>query len=117
MGRPITEMTSRLDTLTMVLKSCKGKACINPWAELHPEGDVFSLTDSLKHKFDKFYAAQPRVFFTACKLGYLKEFEGPMEFNIFGDGGSGSGLGFSWPGELKRQAPLGAGRGHWSLWT
>jgi hypothetical protein len=115
LGRPIKELVDRLDALTMVLKSCKGKACIEPWRELHPEGNVSSLKDSLQTRFDRFYAAQPRVAFTACAMGYLPEFEGPMEFNAYGsDGWLSSGP----PGELKRQAPLGsAPRGHWSIWT
>lgn len=114
LGRSIESVVDRLDALTMVLKSCKGKACVEPWRELHPEGDVSRLTDSLETKFDSFYATQPRVSFSKCALGYLPELEGPMEFNTFG---VDSDIGFG-AGELRRQAPLRpVAKGHWSIWT
>jgi N-acetylglucosamine-6-sulfatase len=68
-----------LDALVVVLKSCKGETCIQPWKVLHPEGDVKSLVDSLKPGFDVFYHEQPKVSFSKCELGYIKESEGPLE--------------------------------------
>lgn len=86
----------------MVLKSCKGQACVEPWLQLHPAGDVSSLRDSLRPEFDDFYHGQAKVSFTDCKLGYLPEFEGPMEFNAFGDRAPGeSGSSWWWSSELR----------------
>lgn len=93
----------------MVLKSCKGNVCVEPWKELHPSGDVHSLIDSLAPDFDAFYDRQPKVSFTECKLGYLPEFEGPMNANQFG---VGSGDGRTW-----LQSPDYKYRSQWSLWT
>lgn len=84
-NRPLSQMVSRLDALMMVLKSCKGRVCVEPWHELHPKGDVSTLVDSLHADYDGFYEKQPKVSFTACKLGYLPEFEGPMIANQFHD--------------------------------
>ena len=78
----------RLNTLTLVLKSCNGDSCRHPWQQLHPGGKVKSLSAALDSRFDKFYAAQPKVAFADCALGYLWEKEGPHDFNIFGGGKS-----------------------------
>jgi hypothetical protein len=69
----------------MVLKSCKGSSCTHPWNVLHPQGNVASLTDSLRASYDAFYDEQPKVTFTKCELGYIKESEGPMNVNIYGE--------------------------------
>lgn len=76
-------MTHRLDALMMVLKSCKRRECTDPWAVLHPEGGIKSLKDALVDKYDAFYHAQPKVAFTSCELGYLKDAEGPQNVNVF----------------------------------
>lgn len=94
----------------MVLKSCKGRACVEPWRELHPEGDVTSLSDSLKPQFNGFYQSQAKVSFSECKLGYLPEFEGPMDVKQYGSEGQELAEGGWRQGELKR-------RGRWSDWT
>lgn len=78
LGRPLKEVATRLDALTMVLKSCVGSECTHPWHHLHPKGDVNNLRDALNMKYDNFYATQPKVSFSACKLGYLLEYEGPQ---------------------------------------
>ena len=62
----------------MVLKSCKGSTCIEPWKVLHPQGDVNSLSDALQVKFDSFYEKQARVAFDRCELGYIIDAEGPQ---------------------------------------
>ena len=109
-GRPVEEVVARLDALTMVLKSCKGRACVEPWRQLHPEDDVSSLRDSLRAEFDEFYHGQAKVSFTDCKLGYLPEFEGPMEFNKFGDETSSSEEANWWSGELRKRGCWSEGR-------
>ena len=82
-GRPLCQVVSRLDTLLMVLKTCTGKECTNPWEILHPQGDVENLADALDSKFDDYYAAQPKVEFTACMQGYIKQYEGDVGANVF----------------------------------
>lgn len=72
-------MISRLDALMMVLKSCKGGTCIEPWKVLHPRGDVHSLSDALQVRFDSFYRHQAKVSYDRCELGYIIDAEGPQE--------------------------------------
>ncbi|KAJ6437391.1 arylsulfatase [Purpureocillium lavendulum] len=78
LGRPLEQVVARLDALLMVLKTCVGAQCTRPWRTLHPRGDVATLADAVRPAFDAFYARQPRVSFSACKMGYLTEFEGPQ---------------------------------------
>ncbi|KAI6784677.1 uncharacterized protein J7T54_006723 [Emericellopsis cladophorae] len=113
-GRPVDQLARRLDALTMVLKSCRGRSCVEPWRDLHPSGDVHGLLDSLDERFDDFYQTQPRVSFTDCKMGYLPEYEGPMDVRPF-DGKDHAASGAGWGG--WEQVTLGRNRGHWSLWT
>ncbi|KAM0227199.1 hypothetical protein ACHAPO_011736 [Fusarium lateritium] len=79
-NRPLVKFVSRLDSLMMVMKSCKGKTCQNPWSILHPEGDVRSLDDALHKKYDDFYLDSARsnsVRFSMCANGYIVAAEGP----------------------------------------
>lgn len=70
---------SRLDALLLVLKSCKAEVCREPWAVLHPEGDVWSLAEALSSEYDDFYeSGQTKVKYDFCWNGYLPEAEGPM---------------------------------------
>lgn len=62
----------------MVLKSCKGKSCVEPWRVLHPRGDVTSLADALKVDYDAFYDEQAKVSFNRCEFGYIIDAEGPQ---------------------------------------
>ena len=62
--RPLVE---RLDTLTMVLKSCQGTACMQPWQYLFPQGQVLNLTAALAPAYDAFFTAQPKVSFSASQ--------------------------------------------------
>lgn len=78
-GFSIEQVTSRLDALLMVTKSCKGEDCTNPWKMLHPCGRVHNLAQALVPELDSFYASQPKVSFTKCEMGYLIGSEGPME--------------------------------------
>lgn len=85
-GRSLDEIVIRLDALVLVLKSCKREACTHPWRVLHPEGDVDSLTDSLQKRYDAFYAEQPKVSFSRCERGFIKEAEGPLVPNRYSVG-------------------------------
>lgn len=113
-GRGFKDIVSRLDALMMVLKSCKGRACTHPWETLHPKGNVMSLTDSLKPKFDAFYEEQPKVFFTKCELGYIKDSEGNMDVVPYGAHGHDQ-----WKAELRKKgAPVSFRyQGGFSIWT
>lgn len=79
LGINISLVINRLDALMMVLKSCKGGTCIEPWKVLHPHGDVKSLSDALTVQFDAFYKEQVKVSFNRCELGYIIDAEGPQE--------------------------------------
>ena len=114
-GQPLNQVVPRLDALMMVLKSCKGRTCVEPWRELHPSGDVTSIIDSLKPEFDEFYLAQPKVSFTECKRGYLPEFEGPMDVTRYDAWSQDTAEGGWRQGELKRDTNGYGGR--WSDWT
>lgn len=81
-GRDLRVVVDRLDALMMVLKSCKGRTCVEPWKSLHPDGDVGSLDDALESSFDSFYAEQAKVSFSKCELGYIRESEGPQDFMV-----------------------------------
>ncbi|KAM0289125.1 hypothetical protein ACHAO9_006345 [Fusarium lateritium] len=78
LGTTTRQVLNRLDALMLVLKSCKGNTCIEPWKILHPAGGVTSLEDALKKEFDSFYEAQVKVQFDRCEAGYLVEAEGPQ---------------------------------------
>lgn len=78
LGRSLTHAIARLDALLLVLKSCKGATCIDPWSVLHPEEPIRSLRDALNKEHDLFYGAQPKVSFDWCDAGYLIEAEGPQ---------------------------------------
>ncbi|KAF4987640.1 hypothetical protein FGRMN_10255 [Fusarium graminum] len=72
------QVLNRLDALMLVLKSCKGNTCIEPWKTLHPKGDVINLKDALRKEFNGFYEEQVKVWFDRCEAGYLIDAEGPQ---------------------------------------
>jgi hypothetical protein len=113
-NRPFHEIITRLDALMMVLKSCKGRSCTHPWETLHPKGNVATLTDSLRPSYDAFYKEQPKVHFTKCELGYIKESEGPMDVVPFGASSREE-----WKAELRKKgAPVHFRyQGEFSIWT
>lgn len=77
-GRPLSQVVARLDALLLVLKSCQGATCIEPWKVLQPEESVHSLRDALAEEYDPFYSQQPRVSFDWCAEGYVIDAEGPQ---------------------------------------
>ncbi|KAJ0268250.1 hypothetical protein COL940_013569 [Colletotrichum noveboracense] len=54
LGLSIEKIVSRLDSLLLVTKSCKGSVCTHPWRSLHPQGNVDTLRDALSPRFDSF---------------------------------------------------------------
>ena len=83
--RPFEHVVTRLDSLLMVLKSCKGEECHSPWNTLHPKANIKNLKDALHVEYDAFYAEQPKVSYSSCQLGYLVDEEGPQHVKKFGD--------------------------------
>ncbi|KAL4790322.1 Six-hairpin glycosidase-like protein [Aspergillus venezuelensis] len=77
--------TSRLDALLLVLKSCAGSTCIEPWKELHPDGSVSTLSDALDSKYDEFYAQLPKVEYSVCADGYIIALEGQQWGDVSGE--------------------------------
>ena len=72
-------LLARLDSLILVLKTCKARECTHPWEVLHPDGQVKDLHDALHERFDDFYEVQQkRVSFSKCEKGYILESEGPI---------------------------------------
>ncbi|KAL4981031.1 alkaline-phosphatase-like protein [Aspergillus desertorum] len=82
---PISD-TPAANALMMVLKSCTEDSCRDPWAQLHPIGDVHNLPDALDKSYDAFYANQPRFSFSECSAGYHIWAEGPQKFNVYRKG-------------------------------
>jgi N-acetylglucosamine-6-sulfatase len=99
--RPQEFIVNRLDTLIMVLKSCKGDVCRDLWGYLHPDGSVRNLQDALTADLDGFYAEQPKVDFLRCELGYLLDAEGPQDAIVYG-GASGERRGEMYYGDEFR---------------
>ncbi|RVX74102.1 hypothetical protein B0A52_01934 [Exophiala mesophila] len=78
-GNSVKKITSRLDALLMVTKSCKGEECITPWRVLHPGGEVQNLAQALAPQYDEFYNSQAKVSYSSCEPGYIIAAEGPQE--------------------------------------
>jgi N-acetylglucosamine-6-sulfatase len=98
----------------MVLKSCKGDVCRDPWGSIHPLGNVKSLADAIEKRFDTFYQKQTKVNFSKCELGYIKDSEGPQDFAIFGE--DDDELSILMGESLDNQQPLLVDP-DWSIWT
>lgn len=86
LNRPLSSVIDRIDAFLLVLKSCKGNTCIQPWRVLHPDGSVESLKDALQVKYDSFYTNQPKVSYSVCEPGYIIAAEGPQVGLQYRDG-------------------------------
>ncbi|KAH8897292.1 Arylsulphatase [Thozetella sp. PMI_491] len=74
-----TKLASRLDGLMMVLKSCQGDVCRNPWGQLDSSGSISSFSDAMDGKYDDLFENQlPRVSYSSCEAGYIVSAEGPQ---------------------------------------
>lgn len=71
-------LTTRMNGLMLLLKTCIGQGCRAPWSILHPDGSVKSLGDALDAKYDLFYASLPSVHFDACATQYNLANEEPF---------------------------------------
>tara|TARA_R110002060_G_scaffold10967_7_gene16211 strand:- start:832 stop:1104 length:273 start_codon:yes stop_codon:yes gene_type:complete len=90
----------------MVTKSCAGPTCIDPWSVIHHSGDVKTLGDALKGRYDGFYASvAERVRFDRCELGYIVGSEGPQRSVVFEEWVEEGEEGIEWD-ELGRDGEL-----------
>lgn len=108
-GRTFEHLISRLDSLLMVLKSCKAAGCHAPWSVLHPDGNTKTLKDALHADYDAFYSKQPKVSFSSCQQGYLIDAEGPQHVDVWDEDYQSAGMG-------ERQQTF-TYHGDHSLWT
>ena len=67
-GRKEAMLYNRLDALLMVAKSCQQDSCRNPWGTLFPNGQVTDLAGAMQSQYDSFFANQPKVSYSSCKL-------------------------------------------------
>ncbi|KAL7625776.1 hypothetical protein AAE478_004999 [Parahypoxylon ruwenzoriense] len=78
---PADKVAARLDALLLVLKTCAGPSCQQPWTQLHPRGDVRSLGEALEGRYDGFYErgerGNTRVEYAYCANGFIVDAEGP----------------------------------------
>lgn len=70
-------LTSRLNGLMLLLKSCIGDSCRAPWTVLHPDGSVKTLAEALDPRYDLYYSSLPSVHFDACATSYNHDNEAP----------------------------------------
>lgn len=84
-GVTMHKLQNRLDALTLVLKSCDGSSCRDPWRTLHPNSTVSTLRDALNSAYDEFYSSQAKVQFDHCTGGYFMSNEMPMRHYVYGN--------------------------------
>ena len=80
----LSALKDRLDALILILKTCKGKTCRDPWSELLPNTEISTLLEAMDTKFDEHFAAMPKIGFSRCEDGYIAESEGPMWNSVYG---------------------------------
>ncbi|KAK4508793.1 hypothetical protein PRZ48_002532 [Zasmidium cellare] len=81
-SRPFAQLLTRLDTLLLITKTCKGDSCRHPWRVAFPGGKVNYLYDAMDEKYDRFFAEQPKVDFE-CVPGDIRERSGPEKVEVF----------------------------------
>ncbi|CAN8104889.1 unnamed protein product [Discula destructiva] len=70
-------LTSRLNGLMLLLKTCIGDSCRAPWTVLHPDGSVKTLAEALDPRYDLYYSSLPSVHFETCTQQYNHDNEAP----------------------------------------
>ena len=45
------------------------------------DGSINSLAEAMNPTLDSFFDGQPKVSYTACKMGHISEFEGAQDVN------------------------------------
>lgn len=94
----LVNLQHRLDALLLVLKTCVGDVCRNPWKSVFPDGSVSSLKAALAKSFDGYFADLPKVKYSVsprsntdrflladllclmqyCDIGYHRRLEAPF---------------------------------------
>uniref|UniRef100_A0A0W0EVU3 Putative arylsulfatase n=1 Tax=Moniliophthora roreri TaxID=221103 RepID=A0A0W0EVU3_MONRR len=76
-----TRLASRLDALLVVLKTCVGDTCRNPWGAIFPAGEASGLIESLDTQYDTYFDSLPKFGYRLCQFGYFEEdAAGQVEF-------------------------------------
>ncbi|KAJ9127743.1 hypothetical protein QFC24_000026 [Naganishia onofrii] len=79
----IQRLLHRLDALMLVLKTCKGSTCADPYSELvrssreNHSPYVPGFQHLLDPNFDDYFTRLPKVHFKECALGYHRALEQP----------------------------------------
>ncbi|ORY86729.1 putative arylsulfatase precursor [Leucosporidium creatinivorum] len=77
----LIKLQHRLDALLLVLKTCVGEVCRNPWKTVFPDGSVSSLNAGLEKRFDGYFADLPKVKYSYCDIGYHRRLEAPFWYD------------------------------------
>ncbi|THU88757.1 alkaline phosphatase-like protein [Dendrothele bispora CBS 962.96] len=72
-----SQVASRLDALLIVLKTCIGEVCRDPWKAIFPNQTVSSLSDALSSDFDEYFTSLPKFRYEKCQFGYFDNLESP----------------------------------------
>jgi N-acetylglucosamine-6-sulfatase len=75
-------LLNRLDALVLVLKTCVGETCHQPYKALFPDiastgQEIYSLSQALDPRFDEYFQGLPKVIYSKCALGYQARLEKP----------------------------------------
>ncbi|KAF5351283.1 hypothetical protein D9758_007985 [Tetrapyrgos nigripes] len=90
----LTSLASRLDALLVVLKTCVGEVCRDPWSAVFPanstdpaeqkdqapvggQSPVTRLSDALSPKYDAYFESLPKFKYEKCQFGYFEDLESP----------------------------------------
>lgn len=73
------KLQSRLDALLLILKSCVGDVCNNPWRYIFPNKGIETLAQALDEEFDEYFEALPRVKYEVSGRRRAKEIAGDTE--------------------------------------
>ncbi|KAI3601354.1 arylsulfatase [Moniliophthora roreri] len=68
-----SRLASRLDALLVVLKTCVGDTCRNPWGAIFPAGEANGLIESLDARYDTYFDSLPKFGYRLCQFGYFEE--------------------------------------------
>ena len=90
LNKTAIRLLHRLDALMLVLKTCIGKACADPYSELLSHRSqrlgTSGFADLLDPDLDEYFARLPKVSFKACDLGYHRALEQPEWEDALGQG-------------------------------
>ncbi|KAK7034486.1 hypothetical protein VNI00_012333 [Paramarasmius palmivorus] len=75
---------SRLNALMIVLKTCVGDVCRNPWDAIFTLGEAANLEEALDEKYDSYFDSLPRFRYRECRYGYFED--GASEYPTWDEG-------------------------------